>query len=155
MSRFCYVQKFNLLFKIYRCSTFDQFIKKAENFERKLTTSQEGGKHVLSTNVYQLRERLFDKLYSTFFGFLSQMFKSFSRAWQFVNLNQFVCTTSFVKPMPSARPMSTYLLSVSITSNVIEAPFFLNNSDPREFVDSFVVGLDEYKSSYEFLGRSK
>ena len=61
-SQNCHVSNSNALFKAYRCPSFDDFIKRAYELERYLTTCKERVKHVFSKNLYQLRKTLFDKL---------------------------------------------------------------------------------------------
>ena len=60
----CDVSDIDALFKAYHCPTCDQFIKRTQHLERKFTTCKKRVTHVFPKSVYQLRETLFDKLYS-------------------------------------------------------------------------------------------
>ena len=62
----CYVSNISALFKAYRCPSCDQFIKKAHDVEKHMTTCAERVKHVSQKKVYQLRETLIDKLDSLY-----------------------------------------------------------------------------------------
>ena len=58
----CYVNNINVLFKAFRCTTCDTFCSKTVNLERHLVTCSDRFKHIHPKNVYELRERLFEKL---------------------------------------------------------------------------------------------
>ena len=58
----CYASNINVLSKIFRCRSCDQFIKKAGSLKKHFTTCKERVKHIFLKNVYQLRRTLFDKL---------------------------------------------------------------------------------------------
>ena len=137
----CYVSNINALFKAYRCSTCNQFFNKTGNLERHLVICKDRIKHVYPRNVYQLRETLFDKLdfFSIPYTKEQQLFKNLAvfdfesicvREEQFKDTE----TTQWIgKHVP---------ISVSISSNLIETPIFLCNSNPRDLVESFVVALE-------------
>ena len=137
----CYVSNINALFKAYRCSTCNQFFNKTGNLERHLVTCKDRIKHVYPRNVYQLRETLFDKLdfFSIPYTKEQQLFKNLAvfdfesicvREEQFKDTE----TTQWIgKHVP---------ISVSISSNLIETPLFLCNSNPQDLVESFVVALE-------------
>ena len=63
-SQICYVDIINALLKAFRCPTCDTYFQKPGNLERQLVRCSERVKHINPKNVYQLRETLFDKLYS-------------------------------------------------------------------------------------------
>ena len=53
----CYVSNITALFKAYRFPSSDQFVERAHDLERHLTTCKEGIKHVFAKNVYQLQRK--------------------------------------------------------------------------------------------------
>ena len=137
----CYVSNINALCKAYRCSTCNEFFNKTGNLERHLVICKDRIKHVYPRKVYQLRETLFDKLDFFFIPYTKeqQLFKNLAvfdfesicvREEQFKDTE----TTQWIgKHVP---------ISVSISSNLIETPIFLCNSNPRDLVESFVVALE-------------
>ena len=68
----CYVSNIKAVFQAFRCPNCDTFFKKTFNLERHLTTCSERVKNVYPRNVYQIRETLFDKLYSFGFKYTSE-----------------------------------------------------------------------------------
>ena len=58
----CCVINVNAVFHSFRCPKCDTFFNRTINLERNLTTCFERVKHVYSSNRYQLRENLIDKL---------------------------------------------------------------------------------------------
>ena len=102
-------------------------------------------KNVYPRNVYQIRETLFDKLDSFDIKYTSerQLFKNLAtfdfesicvQQQTFRDTN----TTSWIaKHVP---------ISVSISSNLVERPIFLCNSDPHHLVATFIVALENLAS---------
>ena len=68
----CYVSKINAVFQSFRCLNCDNFFNRKFNLERHLTTCIERVKIIFPTNVYQIRETLFDKLDSFDIKYTSQ-----------------------------------------------------------------------------------
>ena len=102
-------------------------------------------KNVYPRNVYQIRETLFDKLDS--FGI-----KYTSEQKLFKNLAIFHFE-SFCVQEETFRDTSTTTwiekrvpISVSISSNLMEEPIFLCNSDPHRLVASFIGVLENLAS---------
>ena len=60
----CYLSNIFAVFQAFRSPNCDTFLSRAFNLERLLTTCSERVKFVYPRNVYQIRETLFDKLYS-------------------------------------------------------------------------------------------
>ena len=58
----CYVNNINAVFQSFRCLNCDTFLNRTFNLEGHLTTCSERVKNIYSRNVYQIREKLFDKL---------------------------------------------------------------------------------------------
>ena len=128
----------NALFKAYRCPSYEKFINKAGNLERHLTTFKERIKHVFPKNVYQLREILFDKLDSFKIPYSDdqELFKNMA-IFDFepicVQEDKFrdVATMTWIgRHVP---------ISVSNSSNLIEKPIFLCNSNPGALVSHLLM----------------
>ena len=135
----------NAVFQSFRCPNCDTFFNKTFNLEQTLTTYSERMKNVYRRNVYQIRETLFHKLDS--FGI-----KCTSEQKFFKNLTKFdfesICVHEETFRDKNTR---TWIgkhvpISVSISSNLVEEPIFLCNSDPHHLVASFIGAL-EYLAS--------
>ena len=61
-SHICYVDNIHALLKAFGCPTCDPYFQKTGNVERHLVICSEPVKQIYPKNVYQLREKLFDKL---------------------------------------------------------------------------------------------
>ena len=109
--------------------------------ERNLTTCSERVKHVCTTNVYQIRETLFDKLVSFGIKYTSQQ-KLFKNLAIFDFESICVQEESF-KDTKTTTWIGTFVtISASISSNLVEEPIFLYNSDPHHLVSSFIGTLE-------------
>ena len=102
-------------------------------------------KNVYPPNVYQIRETLFDKLDSFGIHYTSEqkLFKNLA-IFDFVSIcvqeetfRDTNTTTWIGKHVP---------LSVSISSNLVEEPIFICNSDPHHLVASFIGALKNLAS---------
>ena len=140
-SHICYVDNINALFKTFRCPTCDANFQKTGNLERPLVSCSERVKHIYPKNVYQLRETLFDKLDSFNIQYTDDQklftnlavfdFESICKAEEKFKNNE--TTTWIRKHIP---------ISVSISSNLIDKPIFLCNSNPRDLVESFIDAVE-------------
>ena len=109
--------------------------------ERHLTTCSERVKNVYPRSVYQIRETLFDKLDSFGVNYTSEqkLFKNLaifdfeSICVQDETFRDTNITTGIGKHVP---------ISASISSNLVEEPIFLCNSDPRHLVASFIGAVE-------------
>ena len=132
----CYVSNINAVFQSFRCPNCDTFFNRTFNWERHLTTCSERVKNVYPRNVYQIRETLFDKLDS--FGI-----KYTSEQKLFKNLGKFDFESICVEEETFRHTNTTTWIgkhipiSVSISSNPVEEPIFICNSDPHHIVASF------------------
>ena len=103
------------------------------------------GKKVYPKYVYQIRETLFDKLDSFGIKYTSeqQLFKNLaifgfqSICVQGETFRDTNTTTWIGKHVP---------ISVSISSNLVEGPIFICNSDPHHLVASFIGALENLAS---------
>ena len=131
----------NSFFESFHCSTCDTIFSKTGNLERHLITCSERVKHIYPTNVYQLRETLFEEFYSFNIPYREdrKLFK---------NLAVFDFESVCVKKETYEETETTkwigkhVLISVSISSNLIPETIFLCNSDPRHLLSSFVGTLE-------------
>ena len=141
----CYVNNINAVFQSFRCPNCDTFFNRTFSKERHLTTCSERVKNVYPRNVYQIRETLFDKLDSFGINYTSEqkLFKNLTivdfesicvQEETFTDTNT---TTWIGKHVP---------ISVSISSNLVEEPIFLCNSDPPHLIAS-VIGVLETLAS--------
>ena len=113
--------------------------------ERHLTTCSERVKNVYPRNVYEIRETLFDKLDSSSIKYTSEqkLFKNLaifdfeSICVQEETFRDTNTTTWIGKHVP---------ISVSISSNLVEEPIFLCNSDPHHLVASCIRALENLAS---------
>ena len=102
-------------------------------------------KNVYPRNVYQIRETLFDKLDSFGIKYTSeqQLFKNLAKldfestCVQEETFRDTNTTTWMGKHVP---------ISVSISSNIVEEPIFICNSDPHDLVASFIEDLENLAS---------
>ena len=141
----CYVSNINAVFQSFRCPSCDTFFNRTFNLERRLTTCSERVKNVYPRNVYQIRETLFDKLDSFGINYTSEqkLFKNLtlfdfeSICVQEETFRDTITTTWIGKHVP---------ISASISSNPVEVPIFLCNSDPHHLVASFIGALENLAS---------
>ena len=141
----CYVSNIIAVFQSFRCPNCDTFFNRTFNLERQLTTCSEGVKNIYPGNVYQIRETLFDKLDSFGINYTSEqkLFKNLaifdfeSICVQEETLRDTITTTWIGKIVP---------ISVSISSNPVEEPIFLCNSDPHHLVASFIGAFENLAS---------
>ena len=128
------------VFQSFRCPNCDTFFNKTFNLERNLTTCSERVKNFYPRNLTQIRETLFDKLDSFGIKYTSEqkllknlaIFDFESICVQEETFRDTNTTTWIGKHVP---------ISVSISSNFVEEPVFLCNSDPHYLVASFMGAL--------------
>ena len=137
----CYVSNINALSKAYRCSTCNQFFNKTGNLERHLVICKDRIKHVYPRNVYQLRETLFDKL--DFFSIRYTKEQQLLKNLAVFDFESICVREEQFKDTETTQWIGKHVpISVSISSNLIETPIFLCNSNQRDLVESFVVALE-------------
>ena len=144
INHICYVSNINAVFQAFRCPNCDTFFNRTFNLERRLTTCSERVKKVYPRNVYQIQETQ-DKL--DFF-----VIKYTSEQILFKNLTIFDVESICVqKETFRDTNKTTWIgkhvpISVSISSNLVEEPIFLCNSDPHHLVASFIGALENLAS---------
>ena len=141
----CYVNNISAVFQSSRCPNCDNFFNRTFNLRQHLATSSERLKNVYPRNIYQIRETLFDKLDSFGINYTieQKLFKNLaifdfeSICAQKETFRDTFTTTWKGKHVP---------ISVSISSNLVEEPIFLCNSDPHHLVASFIGVLENLAS---------
>ena len=135
------MNKIIAVFQSFRCSDSDTFFSRTFFLEQHLTTCTETVKNAYPRIVYQIREILFDKL--DFFGI-----KYTSEEKFFENLAIFdfksICVQeeTFRDANTTTWTRKNVPVSVSISSNLVEEPVFICNSDPHHLVASFIGALE-------------
>ena len=140
-----YVSNINAVFQSFRCPICDTFFSRAFNLERHLTTCSERVKKVYASNVYQIRETLFDKLDSFGIKYTSEQ-KLFKKLAIIDFESIFVQEETFRGTNTTTWIRKHVPISVSISSNLVEEPIFLYNSDPHHLVSSFIGALENLAS---------
>ena len=137
----CYVSNINAVFQSFRCPNCDTFFNRTFNLERNLTTCSEQVKNIYPRNVYQIRETLFDKLDSFGIKYTSQqkLFKNLA----IFDFESICIQEDSLKDTKTTKWIGKHVpISVSISSNLVEEPIFLYNSDPHHLVSSFIGTLE-------------
>ena len=120
------------------CSTF---LSNTGNLERHLATCGDRLKNIFTENVYELRETLSEKL---------DAFNISNKSEQklFKNLAVFDFESFYVKvdsyrqqTETTTRVGKQVLISVSISSNLIQETLFLFNANPHHLILSFITAL--------------
>ena len=136
-----HVPDVNKFFKSFRCLTCDSFFSKANHLNRHAASCKDRVKNIYPRSVYTLRETLFDKLDSFNIPYTDdqKLFKNLavfdfeSICIQNQDLTDTISTTWIGKHVP---------ISVSISSNLFEEPFFICSKDPKDLIISFVTKLE-------------
>ena len=140
-SHICYVANIHALFNAFRCPTCDCYFNRSGNLERLLTTCQERVKQVFPKNVYQMKETLFDKLDSFNIPYTDEQ-KLFKNVAIF-DFESICVREDDFKDTETTRWIGKHVpISVSISSNLLQEPIFICNSNPRDLVSSFVNALE-------------
>ena len=136
----CRVSNINALFQACHYSSCDEFTKRAQHPERHMTACKEKNKQVFPKSGYQLRETLFDKLVSFNFPYSDDQ-------TLFTNIAIFdfesICVQEDkLHDADATTWIGTHgLKSVSISSNLIEQPIFLCNSNPAAWFSHLLMLL--------------
>ena len=125
-SHICYVFDINVLFKDYRCPSFDIFFNRAPNLECHLNICIEWVKNVYPKKVYQLRETMFDKLVSFGIPYTDNQ-KLFSNMAIFIFESNCVADENFQKTKTITKIRKLIPISVSISSNYTRTHFPLQS----------------------------
>ena len=132
----CYVNNIKAVFQSFRCPNCETFFNKTFNLERNLTTCSEGVKNIYPRNVYQIRETLFDKLDSFSIKYTSE--QKLSKNLAIIDFESVCVQEETFRDTTTTTWIKKHVpISVSISSNLVEEPIFLCNSDPHHLVASF------------------
>ena len=136
INHICYVSNINADFQAFRCPNCDTFFTRTFNLERHLTTCSKRVKNVYPRNVYRIRETLSDKLDSFGIKYTSQQF--FLKNLAIFDFESTCVQEESFKGTKTTTWIGKHVpISVSISSNLVEEPVFLYNSDPHHLVSSF------------------
>ena len=140
-----HVNIIDAVFQSFRSPNCDTFFNKTFSFERHLTTCSELVKNVYPRNVYQIRGTLFDKLGSFSINYTNEQ-TSFKNLAMFDFESIFVQEETFRGTNTTTWIGKHVPISVSISSNLVEEPIFLCNSDPQHLVASFIGAIENLAS---------
>ena len=131
----------NDFFKAYRFSSSDQFIKTFQHLERHLTTCNEIVIHVFPKNVCQLRQTLFDKLYSFKIPYSDD--QKFPKNMAIFDFESVCAQKDNLWDTDIATWIGKHLpIYLSISSNLIDQLIRFCTSNPEALVEPFVDALD-------------
>ena len=135
----------NAVFQYFRCPNCDTFFNRTFNLDRHLSTCSERVKNVYLRNLYQIRETLFDKLDS--FGIKYTNEQKLLKNLEIFDFES-ICAQeeTFRDPNTTTWIRKHVPISVSISSNPVEEPIFICNSDPHHLVASFLGALENIAS---------
>ena len=137
----CYFTDVNKVFKSFRCSTCNTFFTKSSNLHRHMPKCEELVKNIYPKSVYQLRETLFDKLraFDIEVADGDTLFNNFA-VFDFESIC--VKSSKLVDTETTTWVGKHEPISVSITSNLLEEPIFICNSEPHSLVSAFVNSVE-------------
>ena len=129
----CYVNNINALFKAFRCTTCDTFFSKTGNLEGHLVTCSDRNKHIYPKNVYELREKLFEKLDAFNCPYKNEQ-KLFKKLPIFDFESICVKENSYKQTETTTWIGKHVPISVSISSKLIPELFFFCNANPHHLI---------------------
>ena len=141
----CYVNNINAVFQSFPCPNCDNFFNRTFILDRHLTTCSERVKNVYPRNEYQIRETLFDKLDSFGIKYMSEQ-KLFKNLAMIDFESICVQKETFTDTNATTWIRKNVPISVSISSNMVEEPIFICNSDPHHLVASSIGALENLAS---------
>ena len=140
-----YVININAVFQSFRCSNCDTFFNRTFNLERHLTFCSKRVKNIYPRNVYQIREILFDQLDS--FGIKYTCEQNLFRNLAIFDFESICVQEETFRDTTTTTWIGKHVpISVSISSNPVEEPIFLCNSDPHHLVASFIGVIENLAS---------
>ena len=137
----CYVNNINALFKAFRCTTCHEFFKRPPFLEKHLLRCKDKIRHIYPKNVYQLRQTLFDKLDAFNIPYAEDQ-KLFQNLAIFDFESTCVGDDSYKDTDTTTWIGKHVPISVCISSNLLDEPIFLCNSNPHDLVLSFIEALE-------------
>ena len=141
----CYVSNINAVMRSFRCPNFDTFSIRTSSLERHLASCSERVKPVYPKKVYQIRETLFDKLNSYRIEYPKE--QALLNNLILFDFESICAKEDSFKDTDTTKWIGYHIsTSVSISSNLVEQPFFLRNADPQYLVASFRAALENLAS---------
>ena len=137
----CYISNINAVFQAFSFPYCDTFFSRAFNLERHLTTCSERVINIYPRNLCQIRETLFDKLDPFGIKYTSQ--QKLSKHLAIFDFESICVQKESFKDTKTTTWIGKHIpISVTISSNLVEEPVFLYNSDPHHRVSSFIGRLE-------------
>ena len=137
----CYVNNNNAVFQYFHCPNCDNFFNRTFNLEHHLTTCSERVGNIYPRNVYQIRETPFDMLDSFGINYTSE--QKLVQNLAIFNFESFCIQEKTFRDTNTTTLIGKHLpISLSNSSNLVEEPIFLCNSDPHQLVASFIGALE-------------
>ena len=135
----CYATDVNTVFKSFRCSTCNNFFTRSSNLQRHMPKCEELVKNIYSKSVYQFRETFFDKLRAFDIVAGDTLFNNFA-VFDFDS----VCVENckLVDTETTTRVGKREPILVAITSNLLEEPIFICDTEPHSLVQAFLNSLE-------------
>ena len=112
---------------------------------RQLTTCSERVKNIYPRNVYQIRENLFDKLDSGGIKYTvnKKLFKNIAKLnFESIHFQE----ETFIDTKTTTWIGKKVPIFLSISSELVQEPIFLCNSDPHHLIASFIGALENLAS---------
>ena len=139
----CYIKDPQHFFNKYRCPTCDKIINHKGHYNVHLTSCDDRIKHKYPTTCYKLKDTIFEKLETLDIHVPKehQLFKNLA-VFDFESIcvplrEEEMHNTDTTKWLGKHIP-----ISVSLSSNLLQDPIFLCNSDPKQLVEEFVENLN-------------
>ena len=141
-------------FKCFRCPSCDCFFNRSNNFHRHLLTCKSRVRYIFPKNAYTLRETIFEKLDGFNIPYTEDK-KLFSNVAVF-DFESICVPTEELKATETTTWIGKHVpISVSISSNLQDAPIFLCEKDPELLIIAFVSSLDFLAEKSKLQMRTK
>ena len=138
----------NEAFQSFPCPNCDTFSSRTFNLERHFTTCSERVKNIYPMNVYQIRETLFDKLDS--FGIKNTSERTLLKKLAILDFESICVQEENFRDTNTTTWIGNHVpISVSISSNLVEEPIFLCNSELHHLVASLTGAHENLASQSE------
>ena len=137
----CYVTDVNKVLKSFRCSSCITFFTKSSNLQCHMPKCEELVKHIYPKSVHQIGETLFDKLraFNIKVAAGDTLLNNFA-VFDFESI--YVKNSKLVGSETTTWVDKHEPISVSITSNLLDEPIFICDTDPHSLVSAFVNSVE-------------
>ena len=141
-------------FKCFRCPSCDCFFNRSDNFNRHLLTCKDRVRQINPKNAYTLRETIFQKMDGFNIPYTEDQ-KLFSNVAVF-DFESICVLTEELKATETTTWIGKHVpISVSISSNLQDAPIFLYEKDPELLTIAFVSSLELLAEKSKLQMRTK